>query len=74
MFKSLHIGVKFFNLLGYEGGFNLRNACSPIVVLRSTSFTNSDVWIVTFYSPSCLGQGTAKGSFNLPAKLPPAHS
>ena len=31
------------------------------------------VIVITFYSPSCLGQETAKGSFGLRVKLPPAH-
>ena len=30
-------------------------------------------FVITFYSPSCLGQETAKGSFGLRVKLPPAH-
>ena len=29
--------------------------------------------ILSFYSPSCLGQETAKGPFGLRVKLPPAH-
>ena len=29
--------------------------------------------VITFYSPSCLGQETAKESFSLRVKLPPAH-
>ena len=29
--------------------------------------------VITFYSPSCLGQGTAKGPFGLRFKLSPAH-
>ena len=29
--------------------------------------------LITFYSPSCLGQETAKGPFGLRVKLPPAH-
>ena len=29
--------------------------------------------VITFYSPSCLGQETAKGPFDLRVKLPPAH-
>ena len=31
------------------------------------------VIVVTFYLPSCLGKKTAKGSFGLRVKLPPAH-
>ena len=31
------------------------------------------VIVITFYSPSCLGQETAKGPFGLRVKLPPAH-
>ena len=31
------------------------------------------VIVITFYSPSCLGQKTAKGPFGLPIKLPHAH-
>ena len=31
------------------------------------------VIVITFYSPSCLGQETAKGAFGLLVKLPPAH-
>ena len=31
------------------------------------------VIVITFYSPSCLGQETAKGPFGLQVKLPPAH-
>ena len=31
------------------------------------------VIVITFYSPSCLGQETAKGPFGLLVKLPPAH-
>ena len=33
----------------------------------------SIVIVITFYSPSCLGQETAKGPFDLRVKLPPAH-
>ena len=29
--------------------------------------------VITFYSPSCLGQETAKGPFGLRVKLPPGH-
>ena len=29
--------------------------------------------VITFYSPSCRGQKTAKGPFRLQVKLPPAH-
>ena len=29
--------------------------------------------VITFYSPSCLGQETAKGPFGLRVKLPPAY-
>ena len=29
--------------------------------------------VITFYSPSCLGQETAKGPFGLRVKLSPAH-
>ena len=29
--------------------------------------------VITFYSPSCLGQETEKGPFGLRVKLPPAH-
>ena len=29
--------------------------------------------VITFYSPSCLDQETAKGPFDLQVKLPPAH-
>ena len=31
------------------------------------------VIVITFYSPSCLGQETAKGPFGLRVKLRPAH-
>ena len=31
------------------------------------------VIVITFYSPSCLSQETAKGPFGLRVKLPPAH-
>ena len=31
------------------------------------------VIVIKFYSPSCLGQETAKGPFGLRVKLPPAH-
>ena len=31
------------------------------------------VIVITFYSPSCLGQETAKGPFGFRVKLPPAH-
>ena len=31
------------------------------------------VIVITFYSPSCLGQETAKGPSGLRVKLPPAH-
>ena len=31
------------------------------------------VIVITLYSPSCLGQETAKGPFGLRVKLPPAH-
>ena len=31
------------------------------------------VIVITFYSPSCHGQETAKGGFGLRVKLPPAH-
>ena len=31
------------------------------------------VIVITFYSPNCLGQETAKGPFGLRVKLPPAH-
>ena len=34
---------------------------------------NNIVIVITFYSPSSLGQETAKGPFGLPVKLPPAH-
>ena len=29
--------------------------------------------VITFYSPSCLGQETAKGPFGLRVKLPPVY-
>ena len=32
-----------------------------------------DVIVITFYSPSCLGQETAKGPFGLRDKLPPVY-
>ena len=31
------------------------------------------VSVITFYSPSCLGQETAKGPFGLRVKLPPVY-
>ena len=31
------------------------------------------VVVITFYSPSCLGQETAKEPFGLRVKLPPVH-
>ena len=31
------------------------------------------VIVITFYSPSCLGQETAKGPFGLRVKLPPVY-
>ena len=34
---------------------------------------NMLVIVITFYSPSCFGQETAKGPFGLRVKLPPAH-
>ena len=33
----------------------------------------SPILVITFYSPSCLGQETAKGPFGLRVKLPTAH-
>ena len=33
----------------------------------------SFVIVITFYSPSCLGQETAKGPFGLRVKLPPVY-
>ena len=36
-------------------------------------FKLGNVIVITFYSPSCLGQETPKGPFGLRVKLPPAH-
>ena len=38
-----------------------------------TYSTVINVIVITFYSPSCLDQETAKGPFGLRVKLPPAH-
>ena len=43
------------------------------VVKASATEAVESVIVITFYSPSCLGQETAKGPFGLPVKLPPAH-
>ena len=45
-------------------------AMGPIVRNLTTLII---VIVITFYSPSCLGQETAKGPFGLRVKLPPAH-
>ena len=45
-------------------------------IARINSYDDEDnhyVIVITFYSPSCLGQETAKGPFGLRVKLPPAH-
>ena len=47
---------------------------SQIAVIIQASWHNNIsifVKLVTFYSPSCLGQETAKGPFGLRVKLPP---
>ena len=36
-------------------------------------FNKTVVIVITFYSPHCLGQETAKRPFGLRVKLPPAH-
>ena len=36
-------------------------------------FGKINIFVITFYSPSCLGQETAKGPFDLRVKLPAAH-
>ena len=40
---------------------------------RSNQANSATVVVITFYSPSWLGQETAKGPFGLRAQLPPAH-
>ena len=41
--------------------------------LQEKAVTKTNIIVITFYSPSCLGQETAKGPFGLRVKLPPAH-
>ena len=40
---------------------------------KGNLITVVELIVITFYSPSCLGQETAKGPFGLRVKLPPAH-
>ena len=54
----------FFQMLALYG-----HEKSDITYQHSTWFI---VIVITFYSPSCLGQETAKGPFGLRVKLPPA--
>ena len=56
------------------------NKCSNFFTIITKYFKNKRffykkmyVIVITFYSPSCLGQETAKGPFGLQVKLPPAH-
>ena len=51
----------------YEKHF-LKNVIYQLLQQRA-----SIVIVITFYSPSCLGQETAKGPFGLRVKLPPVH-
>ena len=52
---------------------DLRSSPSRISLLNLPVYKLCIVIVITFYSPSCLGQETAKGSFGLRVKLPPAH-
>ena len=64
--------------LEYVDWSNQRNFFFPRFT-RSTNMSNQIrqirviVNVITFYSPSCLGQETAKGPFGLRVKQPPAH-
>ena len=62
-----------------------RNYISPKTYLPEFTLARMYIWpkitfsrklifqILSFYSPSCLGQETAKGPFGFRVKLPPAH-
>ena len=43
------------------------------LVVRALLVVILIIIVITSYSPSCLGQETAKGPFGLRVKLPPAH-
>ena len=45
----------------------------PLRLLESSSTTQTALIVITFYSPSCIGQETAKGPFGFQVKRPPAH-
>ena len=54
-------GARFRDAIAVPEKFSNNSECIVIVIL------------ITFYSPSCLGQETAKGPFGLRVKLPPTH-
>ena len=67
--------------IGYEKRQHIKSILFLKIFYYLVFFKNqelSKMWIVivvliTFYSPSCLGQETAKGPYGLRVKLPPAH-
>ena len=63
--------VTLFELYSYAFMANWTSSLLPYV----TDFDDTDiiVFVITFYSRSCLGQETTKGPFGLRVKLPPAH-
>ena len=72
--------LKILGLLLYMIGCSLGLLAKSIcyrLILQSRKFCGdlnlNFVIVITFYSPSCLGQETAKGRFGLRVKLPPAH-
>ena len=69
--KMLEKISHFFVLIGNTGYYCKGLRAFTEQFLRC--FGKKILIVITFYSPSCLGQETAKGPFGLRVKLPPAH-
>ena len=69
--------IFFLTLQDCTGTYLLTSSDHQLNQLISTELNLTDYQYIcnaiTFYSPSCLGQETAKGPFDLRVKVPPAH-
>ena len=84
--NHLYFDYRYFNskmflycalALKRKGHRTMRFSSRQITLLPKIYFLSlTDYYheiVITFYSPSCLGQEMAKGLFGLRVKLPPAH-
>ena len=75
IFLSVVVEGQSESILPHRSCSVLNSHGNSLVNIGITCYASryTTVIVITFYSPICLGQETAKGPFGLRVKLPPAH-